>query len=148
MAHSPDGIVIELGAKRIRTSVSWEGVVLIDIESGKPLDRVPYGAQFDALRRRLSVAEFDAMVARINKLIDESGTEIATAGWLPGSDWTGTPFEPIYTKAARGDFDRSAMFFGQLVWYAIMNRSERWGSGRYQVDGRDIGSRTYFRLGS
>jgi hypothetical protein len=71
---------------------------------------------------------------------------IATAGWLPGSDWTGTPFEPIYTKAARGDFDRSAMFFGQLVWYTIMNRPETWGSGRYQVDGRDIGSRTYFRV--
>lgn len=122
--------------------------MLIDIDSGKTRDRVPYGPQFEALRRRLSVAEFDAMVARINELIDESGAEIATAGWLPGSDWTGTPFEPIYTKAARGDFDRSAMFFGQLVWYAIMNRPERWGSGRYQVDGRDIGSRTYFRLSS
>jgi len=86
------------------------------------------------------------MVARVNELIDESGAEIATAGWLPGSDWTGTPFEPIYTRAARHDFDRSAMFFGQLVWYTIMQRPEPWGSGRYQVDGKDIGSRTYFRL--
>ena len=86
------------------------------------------------------------MVTRIDGLIDEAGAEIATAGWLPGSDWTGTPFEPIYTKAAREDFGRSAMFFGQLVWYAVMDRPERWGSGKYQVDGRDIGSRTYFRL--
>jgi hypothetical protein len=67
-------------------------------------------------------------------------------GWLPGSDWTGTVFEPTYTRAAREDFNRSAMFFGQLVWFVIMGRPERWGSGRYQVDGRDIGSRTYFRL--
>ena len=44
------------------------------------------------------------MVARVNELIDESGGEVATAGWLPGSDWTGTPFAPIYTKAAREDF--------------------------------------------
>ena len=120
--------------------------MLIDIDTGKTRDHVPYEPQFEALRRRLSASEFDAMVARINDLIDESGAEIATAGWLPGSDWTGTPFEPIYTKAARGDFDRSAMFFGQLVWYTIMNRPEPWGSGRYQVDGRDIGSRTYFRI--
>lgn len=120
--------------------------MLIDIDTGKVKDRVPFAPQFEALRRRLSSAEFDAMVERINELIDASGAEIATAGWLPGSDWTGTPFEPIYMKAARGDFDRSAMFFGQLVWYAIMERPERWGSGRYQVDGRDIGSRTYFRL--
>jgi hypothetical protein len=120
--------------------------MLIDIDTGKTKDHVPYEPQFEALRRRLLASEFDAMVARINDLIDESGAEVATAGWLPGSDWTGTPFEPIYTKAARGDFDRSAMFFGQLVWYTIMKRPEPWGSGRYQVDGRDIGSRTYFRI--
>lgn len=96
--------------------------MLIDIDTGKVKDRVPFQHDFDALRGRLSDAEFDAMVARINELIDETGSEIATAGWLPGSDWTGTPFEPIYAKAARGDFDRSAMFFGQLVWYAVMTR--------------------------
>lgn len=120
--------------------------MLIDIDTGKTIDRIPFRREFDALRGRLSEAEFDAMIARINELIDQGGSEIATAGWLPGSDWTGTPFEPIYTRAAPGDFDRSAMFFGQLVWFTVMNRPERWGSGRYQVDGKDIGSRTYFRL--
>jgi len=120
--------------------------MLIDIDSGKVIQTVPFARDFETLRKRLSDAEFEAMVTRINELIDEAGAEIATAGWLPGSDWTGTPFEPIYTKAAREDFGRSAMFFGQLVWYAVMGRPERWGSGKYQVDGRDIGSRTYFRL--
>jgi hypothetical protein len=120
--------------------------MLIDIDTGRVIDEVPFRRDFDVLRGRLSEAEFDTMVTGINVLIDEAGAEIATAGWLPGSDWTGTPFEPIYTTAAREDFSRSAMFFGQLVWYAVMNRPERWGSGRYQKDGRDIGSRTYFRL--
>jgi hypothetical protein len=122
--------------------------MLIDIDNGQTIDRIPYAAEFEALRQRLSEAEFVAMVARVNELIDESGAEIATAGWLPGSDWTGTPFEPIYAKAARGDFERSALFFGQLVWYTVMNRPERWGSGRYDLDGKQIGSRTYFRLNS
>jgi hypothetical protein len=122
--------------------------MLIDVETGRTIDRVPFQRDFETLRARLSGAEFDAMVERVNELINESGREIATAGWLPGSDWTGTPFEAIYRKAARQDFDRSAMFFGQLVWYTIMRRPERWASGRYQVDGRDIGSRTYFRLRS
>ena len=120
--------------------------MLINIDTGKVVDRVPGRQEFDVLRGRLSEAEFDAMVIRINELIDEAGSEIATAGWLPGSDWRGTPFQPIYDKAAREDFTRSAMFFGQLVGYAVMKRPERWGSGRYEVDGRDIGSRTYFRL--
>ncbi len=120
--------------------------MLIDIETGRVIEQVPFRQEFDLLRGRLSEADFEAMVARINDLIDASGAEIATAGWLPGSDWTGTPFEPIYAIAARQDYQRSALFFGQLVWYVVMTRPEPWGSGRYQVDGRDIGSRTYFRL--
>jgi hypothetical protein len=87
------------------------------------------------------------MVDRINDLIDGAGGEIATAGWLPGSDWTGTPFWPIYERAARLDPERAGLFFGQLVWYTVMNRPEQWASGRYQKDGVDIGSRTYFRVG-
>lgn len=121
--------------------------MLINIDTGKPIGYIPGRGDFDRLRGRLTADEFDGMVARINELIDEAGAEIATAGWLPGSDWTGTPFQPIYEKAAREDYSRSAMFFGQLVWYAVMHRPESWGSGRYEVDGRDIGSRTYFRLG-
>lgn len=120
--------------------------MLIDIASGRAIGRIPFRHEFDVIRSRLSEPEFDRMVGRINELIDESGAEIATAGWLPGSDWTGTPFEPIYTKAARGDFDRSALFFGQLVWFTVMGRPEHWASGRYQVNDRDIGSRTYFRV--
>lgn len=120
--------------------------MLIDIDSGKTIQRMPYEKEFDALRARLPEDEFDAMVSRINELIDAAGGKVATAGWLPGHDWTDSPFQPIYAKAARGDYNRSAMFFGQLVWYTIMNRPERWGSGRYDTDGRDIGSRTYFML--
>ena len=120
--------------------------MLIDVHTGRSVDLVPYRAQFDTLKSRLSSAEFDAMLEHINELIDASGAEIATASWLPGGDWTGTPFEPIYRKAAPGDSDRSAMFFGQLVWYAIMRRPDRWASGRYELDDKQIRSRTYFRL--
>jgi len=120
--------------------------MLIDVDTGRSVDLVPYRTQFDTLRKRLSVDEFDAMLERINELIDASGAEIATAHWLPGGDWTGTPFEPIFRKAAPGDSQRSAMFFGQLVWYAIMRRPDRWASSRYELDDKQIRSRTYFRL--
>jgi len=105
--------------------------MLIDIDTGKVIGQVPFQRDFGTLRGRLTAAEFEAMVGRINELIDASRSEIATAGWLPGSDWTGTPFQPIYEKAARSDFQRAALFFGQLVWYTIMKRPERWASGRY-----------------
>jgi hypothetical protein len=121
--------------------------MLVDIFSQKVISRIPYGDQFNILRKRLSDAEFQAMVDRVNELIVAGGGQIATAGWLPGSDWTGTPFELIYTKAARHNYELSARFFGQLVWHTIMCRPERWASGRFEKNGEDIGSRTYFRVG-
>lgn len=74
--------------------------MLIDVETGRVINRIPYRDDFDVLRRRCSEDEFDRMVARINELIDQAGGEMATAGWLPGSDWAGTAFEPIHRKAA------------------------------------------------
>ena len=121
--------------------------MLIDVSTGKPFRKVPFREHFDTLRRRLSAQEFQAIVDRINELIDEGGAEIATAGWLPGNDWKGTPFEPIYTVAAKRNYELSARFFGQVVWYTIMQRPESWASGRFEKDGVDIGSRTYFRIG-
>ena len=120
--------------------------MLIDVDTGRSVDLIPYRKQFDTLRSRLSIDEFDAMTDRINELIDASGAEISTSDWLPGSDWAGTPFEPIFRKAAPGDYDRAAMFFGQMVWYAIMRRTDRWSSSKYLLDEKQIRSRTYFRL--
>lgn len=119
---------------------------LIDINSGRSIKSVPYSSDFKAYRRCLTTDEFKAIVAEINRLIDDAGAEIATAGWLPGADWTDTPFEPIYTKAAKMHQGLAGKIFGLMVWYTVMQRPERWASGKYQVDGRDIGSRTYFRI--
>lgn len=120
--------------------------MLIDIDTGKPINRMPFSEDFAALRGKLTTAEFDAAIARINELIDTQGKgNIATAGWLPGRDWRGTPFWPIYANFQ--DEKQSAKLFGLLVWFTFMERPDQWGSGRYEKDGRDIGSRTYFRLG-
>ena len=81
------------------------------------------------------------MAERVNELIEEAGGEIATAGWLPRGDWTNTPFEPIYAKAAREDFGRSAMFFGQLVRYARDAPAGPLGVRSLPSRGPGIGSR-------
>lgn len=122
--------------------------MLIDIDTGMTITTVPFEDTFTALRSRLTTDEFQDAVDHINSLINSAGREIATAGWLPGKEWDGTPFAPIYWKAARQDYSVAARFFGQLVWFTVMGRDEAWSSGRYKVDGRDIGSRTYFRVGT
>ncbi len=118
--------------------------MLINLTSGKAITRLPFAADFRAAMARLTAAEVQAMKDELNRKI--SGDEIHTAGWMPGSDWRGTPFQPLYEKGAKGNYDVAAKMFGLLVWQAFMDHPERWGSGRYEKDGRDIGSRTYFRL--
>lgn len=120
--------------------------MLYDIATNQLIDKIPHRESFDRSRGRITDEEFESIVDRINELIDKAGGEIATAGWLPGKDWTGTPFWPIYEKAAKRSPLQAGFFFGQLVWYAVMNRPEAWASGRYQKDGIDITSRTYFRI--
>ncbi|MEZ4448180.1 MAG: hypothetical protein R3B09_01790 [Nannocystaceae bacterium] len=50
---------------------------LIDINSGQVITRMPYKGDFDVLRRRLTGAEFDAIVREINARIEAAGGEIA-----------------------------------------------------------------------
>ena len=118
--------------------------MLIDMMSGKTINAVPYGQEFRDFMSRMSGQEIIAIKTRLNEMID--GDEIHTAGWMPGNDWTETPFEPIYFKAARQSYEASARCFGLMVWEVFMERPERWSSGRFEKAGVEIGSRTYFRV--
>lgn len=112
--------------------------------SGKPVTRVPYDDDYRRCMSRMTGAEIAAIKAALNAMVE--GTEIQTAGWMPGKDWSGTPFDPIYAKAARCNEDVAARCFGLVVWEVFMERPERWTSGRFEKDGEPIGSRTYFRV--
>src|SRR5712691_2426895 len=116
---------------------------LFDLESRQQVTRIPYRSTYDLLRRRLTREEFDAIWDTLNAKIN--GDEIHTAGWMPGSDWNGTLNHPIYEKAARQNPELAGRLFGLMVWVVFMERPERWITGRFEKDGEQIGSRTYFR---
>ncbi len=121
--------------------------MLWDIEKDKEITNQPHP---DTWRhtKKLSSSEFDGIVEEINRLIDGAkSNEVATAGWLPGNDWSDTPFQCIYTKAADSDYDTSAKLFGLFVWHTLQKRQgEYWAFGRYSVGEREIRSMTYFRV--
>lgn len=118
--------------------------MLVDMMSGVWITRVPYAQEYAQFMKRMTTAEISASKARLDELID--GTETQTAGWMPGKDWTGTPFQPIYDKAARYSEEAAARCFGLMVWEVFMERPEKWTSGRFEKDGEPIGSRTYFQV--
>lgn len=117
--------------------------MLVDLMSGKEITYIPYEKDYRRFMSLMTREEIDRIEAALNDLID--GTEIQTAGWMPGHNWIGTPYEPIYTKAARRNYELSAQCFGLMVWVVFMKRPERWTSGRFEKDGEPIGSRTYFQ---
>ena len=85
-------------------------------------------------------------MAEIKQRIKDAGDEIVTAGWLPGADWAGTPFQPICETVARKNKEVAAKMFGLMVRSTIMQHPDRWESGRFEKDGRPLSSRTSFRL--
>jgi hypothetical protein len=118
--------------------------MLYSADSGQYVTRLPHQTDYDRWKKSISDDEYKAVEDALNARIDAS--EINTAGWIPGHDWTGTVYEPIYVACGRKE-PQAGMFFGLIVFKLLMERQDRtWGFGRYEKDGRQIASMTYFEL--
>jgi hypothetical protein len=119
--------------------------MLVDFwDRRKKIAQVPYAAEFDRWKKRLTQAEIAAIQAAIDAKI--SGDRIHTSSWMPGDDWTGTPYEPIYRKACRCDQKAAAQCFGLFVWEAFMKHPDVWTSEHFEKNGEPIRGRTYFKI--
>lgn len=75
----------------------------------------------------LSLQEQQAIELALQQKLDSIGKEDSvSASWVPGSDWTGTPYFPIYTTACHGNFSEAAKLFGQVFKKAIIDHSGEW----------------------
>ncbi|KAA3618536.1 MAG: hypothetical protein D8M58_21370 [Calditrichaeota bacterium] len=118
--------------------------MIYSIDEGKVINYIPHAEEYDVWRKRLSDSEYEAIVDELNNRINS--TEIQTSSWIPGSDWTGTVFEPIYTKACLNDVTQAGLCFGLIVWVVMMSRPETWAFGRYEKNGIPIRGLTYFQV--
>ena len=114
--------------------------MLIDIDTGHALTHIPHKESFHTWRGRLSDGEYRAIEQELNRRI--AGGEVHTAGWIPGADWRGTVFQPIYDHACHQDAEQAGLCFGLIMWVVMQRRPERWGFGRYEKDGIPIRSLT------
>jgi hypothetical protein len=100
---------------------------------------------FDASKSWLSQDEYQAMLYELNRIVQKSiddNSNIVVAGFIPGSNWSGTVWEPIYLKACRYEEDHSAQFFGLLVCQVLIDRKETW----YFIKQDVARSMIYFRI--
>ena len=118
--------------------------MLYSIDSGKKISRIPYLRDYERWRSRLTDAEYNAIYDELMSHI--TGSEIKTSSWIPGSDWTGTVYQPIYDKACSQDENASAKFFGLILWHVFMEHDECWSFGHYKLNNIPIDGLTYFRI--
>jgi len=117
--------------------------MLYAIDSGKIITTIPYPKDYKRWRTKLSDEDHQVIIATLSEKIGDS--EIQTSSWMPGKDWTNTPFAPIY-DACDSDYESAAMFFGLLVWEAFMHHSDSWGFGHYKLRDIPIAGLTYFKV--
>ena len=71
------------------------------VEAGRSVDRIPHREEYERWRGRLTDERFGRIRDELLAMVDGGG--IRTAGWMPGRDWTGTPWKPIYADGCDGD---------------------------------------------
>lgn len=118
--------------------------MLFSIDKDEYITDIPYKANYERWRSKLIPEEYEAIVTKLNSLID--GDEIVTSSWIPGSDWSNTVYDPIYQKACDQNPNESAMCFGLFLWVVLQKHPETWAFGRYEKNGVPINGLTYFRI--
>lgn len=121
--------------------------MLVAIKSSglRDITAIPHKTDYDRWRKGLTDARYDAIMDEIGNRV--GAKEISVASFLPGKDWTGTPFQPIYESACGRDFDASRKFFRLLVWEWMMEDDNTWSFGRYDTKmNPDVEGMTYFQV--
>ncbi|MBY0001431.1 hypothetical protein H7S55_14730 [Priestia aryabhattai] len=112
--------------------------MLFSIE-GKQIYEVAYKQEFHQRLKRLEEKHYDAIVDELNRVID--GGDVHTSSWIPGHDWRGTLYEPIWHACNKND-ELAAKFYGQILYKVMIDRSEKWCFGDYP----HARGKTYFKI--
>ena len=118
--------------------------MLYSLDRFQQVTAVPHEREFRVWTLRLSSAEMKAIKGELNRRVD--GGEVHTSSWMPGADWTGTVFQPIWEKACLKNVEAAAKCFGLILWQVMMERPEFWSFGRYKLRDLPIEGLTYFRI--
>jgi hypothetical protein len=107
------------------------------------MTRIPHRREYDLWRANISEADFDAAVAAIQDWIADK--DVFTSSFIPGNDWTGTPYEPLYQACGQSE-TQSGFFFGLIVWKVVMDDDDdEWRFKPAEKDNADPLGMTYWR---
>ena len=103
--------------------------MLVNFENGKEIKEVWHKKEYDVFLNKINALDKDTIESikySIKNLMSTS--EVNVTSWMPGKDWTGTPYQPIFD--ALGLESSSAMCFGLLVQECIIEDDRVWSFTR------------------
>lgn len=118
--------------------------MLYSLDTFKIITTVPHEKEFKTWVSRLSTSEIQAIKDELNSRIDNN--EVHTSSWMPGRNWGGTVFNPIWETACKKNFESAAKCFGLILWQVMMERPDYWSFGRYKLRDVPIEGMTYFKI--
>ncbi|MBN2271028.1 MAG: hypothetical protein JXN61_10460 [Sedimentisphaerales bacterium] len=95
---------------------------------GKKITGIPRRrrAHFGIWRDNLSDSDYEAVVEAINAYVDSVPPDKPfVSSFIPGHDWEGTVYEPLYLACGRSK-EQSGWFFGLIVWQVMIDRPDKW----------------------
>ena len=97
--------------------------MLYSLDKMEHITKVPHRREYDLWLSRLSADEIQAIKAKLNSLIAKG--EVHTSSWMPGNDWTGTVYQPIWEKACKKSVSEAVKCFGLMLWSNAMGSDDR-----------------------
>lgn len=133
--------------------------MLFDFERAprQPINQVFYASDYRAWSGMLICHSPLALPTILNEIDCLFSTKalaqipVITMSWVPGADWTNTPYQPIYNAISQRfapdiATEYAAKFLGLLFMDVAIRRKEKWGFNHYERAGKPIKGRTYFLL--
>lgn len=98
--------------------------------------------EYRRLRKEISDEDFQAVWDALNVYCCEN--EVFTSSHIPGKNWK-SPYVELYIAAGH-DANLARLFFGQIVWRVVQNRTEGWyfRPGETKANGDPMGM-TYWK---
>lgn len=106
---------------------------------GELITHVAYEIQFKKRMESIDQKDYHIIIEELNRVIDRG--DVHTSSWIPGSDWRGTLYEPIWIACRKNNVE-AAKFYGQILYKVIMDRPEEWYFGSYP----HARGKTYFKM--
>ena len=90
---------------------------------------VPHFNEYSVWRSRLSPEDLAKIKKALNAKVGQG--EIHVSSWIPGNDWRGTVYQPLYEATGLNE-EMAAMLFGLVLWETLMERDDVWGFTKWE----------------